>query len=309
VAGVLLLLPLVFPLRFYAGADLPSAEERALTYLAREVPRWKAENNCYSCHNNGDAARALFAAVRQRRDVPAKAIEDTVRFLALPAEWDKNGPEGPFKDKKLARIQFATALGDAIDTGVLKDRKPLVQAAELIAELQAANGSFPIEGAEQLGSPVTYGLALTTVRSRQTLLTVDRERYRGHIARADAWLADAKVESLLDAAALLLVEPNAEKRRQYLDLIRRGQSKDGGWGPYTTSPSEAFDTAIVLLTLVKHRAEPEVDKMIAKGRGYLLATQQPDGSWPETTRPPRAESYAQRLSTTGWATLALLAAR
>ena len=30
------------------------------------------------------------------------------------------------------------------------------------------------------------------------------------------------------------------------------------------------------------------------------------GRWTETTRPAGAESYAQRLSTAGWATLALL---
>ena len=33
--------------------------------------------------------------------------------------------------------------------------------------------------------------------------------------------------------------------------------------------------------------------MIQRGRAYLLATQQPDGSWPETTRPRGGESYAQ----------------
>jgi hypothetical protein len=41
----------------------------------------------------------------------------------------------------------------------------------------------------------------------------------------------------------------------------------------------------------------------------LLARQATDGSWPATTRPPGVESYAQQLSTTGWATLALLATR
>ena len=47
--------------------------------------------------------------------------------------------------------------------------------------------------------------------------------------------------------------------------------------------------------------------MIARGRGFLIAGQQEDGSWPETTRPAGGSSYAQRISTAGWATLALLA--
>jgi hypothetical protein len=37
--------------------------------------------------------------------------------------------------------------------------------------------------------------------------------------------------------------------------------------------------------------------------------QMSDGSWPETTRPSNQESYAQRISTTGWALLALMESR
>ena len=44
---------------------------------------------------------------------------------------------------------------------------------------------------------------------------------------------------------------------------------------------------------------------IAQGRRYLLAAQLEDGSWQETTRPAGQASYAQRISTTGWALLAL----
>jgi hypothetical protein len=45
---------------------------------------------------------------------------------------------------------------------------------------------------------------------------------------------------------------------------------------------------------------------MARARVFLIATQQPDGGWPATTRPPGGQSYAQHISTTGWATLALL---
>jgi len=50
-------------------------------------------------------------------------------------------------------------------------------------------------------------------------------------------------------------------------------------------------------------AEP----LMLRGRAYLVSIQNEDGSWTETTRPPGGESYAQRISTTGWAALALLA--
>src|SRR5207245_5450587 len=100
-------------------------EQKALRFLAREVPRWAAKNKCYSCHNNGDAARALYLAKRLNLAVPAKALDDTSRWLARPADWAQNGGEGPFDDKVLSRIQFAAALADGIETGRIEDRKAL----------------------------------------------------------------------------------------------------------------------------------------------------------------------------------------
>ena len=74
-----------------------------------------------------------------------------------------------------------------------------------------------------------------------------------------------------------------------------------------TSRSEPFDTALVLLALTEHKKNAELRSIIDRGRAYLLESQHEDGSWTETTRPANAVSYAQQLSTCGWATLALLA--
>jgi hypothetical protein len=52
--------------------------------------------------------------------------------------------------------------------------------------------------------------------------------------------------------------------------------------------------------------DADLDTAIASGRSFLLSLQVADGSWPETTRPSNQESYAQRISTTGWALLALI---
>ena len=80
----------------------------------REVPRWKAENDCYSCHNNGDAARALIAAAARGFTV-GTAMDDTLEWLRRPGGWNKNKTTGGIDDKPLARIQFASALRLAVD--------------------------------------------------------------------------------------------------------------------------------------------------------------------------------------------------
>jgi hypothetical protein len=70
-----------------------------------------------------------------------------------------------------------------------------------------------------------------------------------------------------------------------------------------------FDTALVVVALSRQPESEEIKTWLKRGRAYLIRTQQEDGSWPETTRPSGAESYAQRISTTAWATQALLATR
>ena len=63
---------------------------------------------------------------------------------------------------------------------------------------------------------------------------------------------------------------------------------------------------VVLLALRELRHEPGIDVLIQRGRNFLTSQQNSDGSWPATTRPPGSVSYAQLISTTGWAILALL---
>ncbi|MFO0950028.1 MAG: prenyltransferase/squalene oxidase repeat-containing protein [Isosphaeraceae bacterium] len=308
-------------------ADDGAGEARALAFLAREVPLWSRENHCFSCHNNGDAARALMDA-RRRGVARAKPtgpgpgtdpLSDTLAWLARPEGWDRNGGQGPFSDKTLARVQFTAALADAVSAGLVTDRAPLLAAAATLAKDQAADGSWPIEGEpEVLGSPAAYGRPLATLTARNALYAADPLRYRSAVERADRWLDARPVVRVMDASIALLAVGSPgrisegpgryrARRTAALERLRAGQSDDGGWGPYVDAPPEAFDTALAMLALARQTPDAETRAMIARGRAYLLANQNPDGSWSETTRPSGAESYAQRLSTIGWAALALLA--
>jgi hypothetical protein len=299
------------------GLDMQPAtpESRAVAYLAREVPRWSRDNHCYSCHNNGDAARALYTAARAGTLVPAFAMADTTAWLSHPARWDHNGGDGPFSDKRLARVVFTATLATAVETEAIRDRGVLLRAAERLVLDQAADGSWPLEGEDSLGSPAAYSRPLATYLARAGLAAADPVRFRAAIARADGWLSSRELVTITDAAVGLLavagMEPSAAaaRRRAALELLHHAQAGDGGWGPYRASPPEPFDTAMALLGLARCVPSDEVRRMIARGREYLIAQQQRDGGWIETTRPPGGESYAQRISTSGWATLALLATR
>jgi hypothetical protein len=279
-----------------------SPEERAVAYLAREVPRWRRENGCFSCHNNGDAARALFAARRRKLAVPPEALADTIAWLSRPVAWDDNQGDPGFSDKRLARVQFSSALADGLAAGLLRDRRVLGAAAEALLPHQAQDGSWPADTTSPLGSPATYGTLLATYTARRALEEAGAARFRQAISRANAWLARAKVASTMDAAVMLMAL--GERRApECLPLVVRGQTGEGGWGPYPGTPAEPFDTALVLLAI---RNRPALRAQAVRGRAWLVGAQLPSGGWQETTRPPGGQSYAQHVSTTGWAALALL---
>jgi hypothetical protein len=121
-----------------------AAESRAVAYLAREVPAWRRDHPCYSCHNNGDAARALVAALERKHAVRG-ALEDTLTWLGEPRRWESNGGgEGGGDDKRLARIQFAHAT-TAAAAALLVSKDALAVAAALVAADQQRDGSWQLD--------------------------------------------------------------------------------------------------------------------------------------------------------------------
>jgi hypothetical protein len=290
-------------------------EVRALSFLAREVPRWSPANKCFSCHNNADAARALYLGRRLGYRVPTQGLRDTTAWLAEPARWEHNGGDQRFSDKNMAALHFADALAEALEAREVSDKKTLEQAADKIAVLQRGDGSWRFENQNSLGSPITYGPGLTAQTARQVLARSDPRKFATAIARAEKWLEQLPVSNAPDAAAVLLglgdaPSPKARKQRErVLKFIRETEDRAGGWGPDSRSQAEVFDSAVVVIALRGMSTTRETADMIRRGRAYLIAQQQFDGGWPETTRPSGVSSYAHRISTSAWATRALLLTR
>jgi squalene-hopene cyclase-like protein len=276
---------LVLLLPFVAQANSP--EERAIAHLSREVPAWFAENRCYSCHNNGDAARALMLARKHGYKVADAALSDTLDWLRHPERWDSNRGDPQFSDKDLARLQFSVAL--AASGG----RAPI----DNLLRMQSSEGQWQVAGEEGVSSPVTWGTALATALLHPVIANGNRAAG----VRATEYLRKLPLRSIVDASAVLLALPNHEGAREHL---LQAVTSDGGWGVRQGAPAEAFDTAVALLALRSIPSPPR--DAIRRGRAWLVAHQLDNGGWTETTRPSGGSSYAQHVSTTAWALMALL---
>ena len=166
--------------------------------LVKEVPKWKAEHPCYSCHNNGDATRALLVAGAKGYDI-GTSLDDTLAFLKQPATWDQNKAPGGVDDKALARVQFASALAVAERHGKAASTD-LQAAAKLLVADQKADGSWTFDDSQSIGSPTTYGPILATWSARSTLIASGMQPDFFSIVQADRWIRGLAPESVLDAA-------------------------------------------------------------------------------------------------------------
>ncbi|MEZ5401240.1 MAG: hypothetical protein R2729_16335 [Bryobacteraceae bacterium] len=266
-------------------ARLDTAIARAVEYLEDEVPRWKAENGCYSCHNDGDGARALLAAGRRAK------IGDTIAFLSQTGEWQGHGQERG--SAVLSTVQFASAL-----IASRPEPAAATDAAMRVAAAQSKDGHWRVEEEQGPGSPATYGPFLGTYLAREVLRRVAPDEYRGAIARANRWLAETPPKYPVDDAAVALALGREEDAAR---LIAR-QAASGSWN------GEVFDTALSVLALAR-RGDAESRQAVRRGAEFLLATQLEPGGWPGTTRPAGGQSYAQHISTSAWALVALTALR
>lgn len=308
------LLQTLMPFILFLGLQAPAPEQKAVSYMVSEVPRWPKENRCFSCHNNGDGARALYLAYRMKYPVSAGAMEGTSDWLQKPDEWGKSGETG-FGDAKLARIQFAAALVDAVDAGIVRDKSLVARAAALLLPHQEADGSWQVDAHAGPPSAVTYGPALATFMARRTLERAGEPRFNGAIARADRWLLDADATTTVNAAAVVLAFENRKdavstpRLEEALSVLLTSQNGDGGWGAYSKTPAEPFETAMALLALNTVRDKPEIETRIVRGRAFLVSVQIEDGGWPAARQSTTGETYARHVSTSAWATIALLATK
>jgi len=311
---------LLLPSAVAAQPPADSPEAKAVSFLSKEVPKWHTANGCYSCHNNGDGARALLMASHRGYEV-GPSLETSLAFLRAPETWATTKVQVE-ANRPLGRVSYAAALATAGERDA-SPAKALVQAASLIIADQQADGSWSPYPAHTDATPVTYGPALATWLARSTLIASGREPDDFAVAQTDRWLRTYEVVHTADAAGVLLAmnvtsDVMADKQRAIsLSILRRAQHPEGGFGPAADAAPTVFHSAIALLALQQYVSDPrlarstyrpeELREALDRGRRWLASQQLPDGSWPETMREAGKKSYAQKISTTSWALMALLA--
>jgi len=295
----------------FPSKHLEASTRLALDFLEEQVASWPRENGCFSCHNNSDAPQTLFAARQYGWDIAGDSISSTLDWLSSPEKWDKQQGDPNVSDQQLADVQFASALVKAVSAGVLGEEKWNRSVARKLVGYQTPEGNWVIEKQDSLGSPAAPGHALATLKAWTYLNHVSFEESEKAVNKAAGFLRNMPLESVSQTAAKLLfirasgVQAGGDAVLG-LEYLMRAQTTLGGWGPYPHRPPEVFDTALALLAMLPHARDERIAMIMNRGLSFLIAEQLQDGSWRETTRPSGEESHAQWISTSAWATMALL---
>lgn len=294
----------------YAQLDpKQTAIDRSLKLLSSEVPGWISENHCASCHNQGDAAIAIIEGSRLD-DSSKDSLQSTLDWLAEPSKWSSNRGLPEASDQQLANLQFAGALLAAYRIDRERFQAPIDEAAEILAADQSQEGAWKIVSGGEIASPITHGEILLSGTALRVMQASNFTNKNTHIDRAMKWLERQEPRNTLEAASLVIALPvNSVKKDRCISMIVDAQDEEsGGWGPHRNVAPEVFDTALAVLALnLAELKTTQISKAIDRGIEFFVREQNEDGSWQETTRPSGTVSYAHRISTTAWATRALLA--
>jgi N-acyl-D-amino-acid deacylase len=300
--------------------DAKTAVERSLRLLETSSAQFFHETGCVACHAQNMTDMA--AAVARNRGVRVDESAASERVKMAQAIF------GPFAPMLLERID-APGGGDTVAysltalaaSGYAPDRMTDAMAANLAAQ-QRADGSWHIGGwtrpPMEDGDFSRTALAIRALKAFGPAGRAAEMSARVELARH--WLSAAKPTTTEDHNMKLLGLHWAAEDHAALDRLSStmiaAQRADGGWGQRPDLPSDAYATGQSLYALAEAGCIDPAAAVYQKGVGFLLSTQQPDGSWHVRSRALKFQPYFESsfpygddqwisATATAWAAMAI----
>jgi ankyrin repeat protein len=300
-------------------ADLRSAVERSVGLLEKTSAKFLVEGGCFGCH----AQNLTDIAVKVARSHGARVDEGALvarrggvkGFLgpAAPALLERADPPG----SPDTLLYLMTGM---MSSGYEADRVTDALVANIAAQ-QTRDGSWHIGGIAR--PPMEDGdffRATLAIRAMQVYGAPGRaEEWKDRIAKAKAWLLQAKAVTSEDRSMQLLglvyAGADANTIAKLAKAIVADQRGDGGWGQRDSMACDAYATGQSLYALQAAGIKVS-NPAYQKGVKFLLATQKDDGSWFVASRSAKFQPYFESSfphghnqwissAATGWATAAL----
>ncbi len=283
-------------------AQIQQSVDRAIGYLQTESAAWLNTRKCAACHHAPMPLWALSEAAQHGYEIDRKYLDE--KFESLLGSKEKliaakliYGPDDPPDPRPQGRalnmgLPFLAIAARSFPS--LKDEQ--IQGLKLVTEeiIQKQQGDGSWEFFATLRRPPINESQTTDVAWIILALAGETgpelpESQRTSLMKAEAWLDAAKPGDLhQDKILKVLIGARGGKTREALqatiDELLALQRDVGGWSQTVPKlKSDAFATGQTLyaLSLVGYTADrPEMKR----GIDFLVATQNPDGTWPMISR-------------------------
>jgi hypothetical protein len=284
--------------------DIAVAIRNSVRYLEEEGGRWlegeawvQDGEGCVSCHHVGYALWSQREAERAGAAISTDGSDDlrqrAVDFLAQPEKTRVVSATQMIMAGAHSENDLAYVRGDSQPAGNWR-----------------ARGQFPTQNrGEEESDDVASFWALVALA---TLEPLDEET-EARRARALAWLARAEpgISNEWTAARLIVAHQQGDDERvtALLGELQATQHEDGGWSWLANDPSNPFSTGQTVYALAVV-ADDRARNAMGRGVDYLLASQQPDGTWETpssltSAEPSKRKDYIYRYWGTAWSSIGL----
>jgi hypothetical protein len=293
--------------------DARAAVLRALVFLEKDGVDWmngrapfQSGEGCVSCHHVGFGLWSHREAQRAGLSVASDRI-DALEKQAHGFYAGKDGEPVPWSQLLLGRETTGKNHLARIAWPSIHDK--ILEAQEKPGHWEAG-GQFPSQRRPRVESDAvaTMWILLAFAGSDDLAAPVAASR-----ARAFSWIeASPPGESNEWLLTRMLVERrlgDEKTARSLRDQLLAQQQADGGWSWLRADPSNAYSTGQTLYALAL-AGLPATDASLRRAVGYLLTTQQPDGTWlvPSKLTSKKGSTkrdYIYKYWGTAWATIGL----
>ena len=230
------------------------------------------ENQCFSCHHQGDGARALASARAQGWKLPAETLDSSQQWLEKLEDWHHQKGDPNAKDPLLADLQFSmTRCSDAIIDGIRDRIPPMVSVGGgAIVDPSERGRLLGLGVRAHSGNARCSRFSLGHFLAWRLLKAAAYPAFSSARERAEKWLLQIPIQHVPNAACKLLFVQERDQGAQgesilCLEFLMKSQSRFGGWGPYPGSPAEIFDTSLALIALATHARDERIAMIMKRG--------------------------------------------
>ncbi len=258
---------------------LQEAAAKALRIVEKSQRAWYEQGQtCTSCHHQ-TLPILVASAARQRGVMPDAelASEVVAKSFAHLRDLDAIVQGQMYIDD----IDDGWRLVAAHEAGVPPSTSTAA-IAQFLAGAQRNDGGWATMDARP---PQSYGrFTVTAIAARGAgYYLPDQERKKSMLDKARQWLLKAEPRSTEERTfqllGLLWTGAEKETRQQNGKQLLALQNVDGGWSELPGMSSDAYTTGEVLYALHQSAGLATNEPSYQRGLGFLLKSQQPDGSW------------------------------